>query len=63
VNKIAHIFDFIGFVKKRNNLLDEIHFIDIKIDSSNEKKLNKYLSFSPAKKKWIQGKVFINGII
>ena len=60
IDLIAHNFDLIGYIKKRNNLLEKSNFIDIKIDSSNEKKLNKYLSFSPVKKKWVQGKVFIN---
>jgi hypothetical protein len=61
INGIAHSFDFVGVVKKGSNPLKESNYIDIKIDSTNETKLNKYLSAYPSKKKWFQAKVLTNG--
>lgn len=60
-NKFAHFFDIKGRIKQIQNPLIESDFIDIKIASDQEHKLDEFLKEVPVKKKWVAIEVMVDG--
>lgn len=61
INKFAHFFDLKGTIKMLKSPMEQEDFIDIRIKSSEQKKLSEYRSKMPANKSWVNIKILQNG--